>query len=171
MKQFWVFTGINEHIKLLETLRKMLRTLLKLPCLLSLQLYILCASLDFSSENWEIVRCAVHFAFHSVMHFPSNFLYEWTPIRPGAILGTGTRRMKNIILWFSQDICPIAGLLSQKIVLFLIFKELSILFSIVAESTYSPKEGSLFSTSSSAFVVYRFFWWWPFRLAWGDTSL
>ena len=49
--------------------------------------------------------------------------------------------MKNIILWFSQDMCPVVGLLSQMIVLFLVFKELSILFSIVAESIYSPKGG------------------------------
>ena len=66
-------------------------------------------------------------------------------------------------LWFYQGICPVVGLLGHVVVLFLAFKEISILFSIVALSIYIPtnrQAGSLFSTSFPAFIVCRFFWWW-----------
>ena len=33
------------------------------------------------------------------------------------------------------------------------------------------QEGSPFSTSSPAFKVYRFFWWWPFHLVWGNHTV
>ena len=33
------------------------------------------------------------------------------------------------------------------------------------------QEGSLFSSSSPAFSVCRYFGWWSFRLVWGDTKL
>ena len=33
------------------------------------------------------------------------------------------------------------------------------------------KRFSLLSTHSPAFIVCRYFWWWPFCLVWGDTSL
>ena len=39
-------------------------------------------------------------------------------------------------LWFSQGICPVVGLLSHMAVLFLVFKGISILFSIVAVAVY-----------------------------------
>ena len=62
-------------------------------------------------------------------------------------------------LWFSQGICPIVGLLGHMVILFLAFKEISILFPIVAAFTLLPtvQEGSLFSTSSPEFIVCRFF--------------
>ena len=63
-------------------------------------------------------------------------------------------------LWFSQGICPVVGLLGHMVVLFLVFKGTSILFSIVAVSIYIPPtvyEGSLFSTLSPTFIVSRFF--------------
>ena len=41
-------------------------------------------------------------------------------------------------LWFSQGICPVAGLLGRMVVLFVVFKGTSILFSIVAVSIYIP---------------------------------
>ena len=41
-------------------------------------------------------------------------------------------------LCFSQGICPIVGLLGHMAVLFLVFKEISILFSIVAVSVNVP---------------------------------
>ena len=62
-------------------------------------------------------------------------------------------------LWFSQGICPVVGLLGRMVVLFLVFKGTSILFSIVAVSIDIPttvQEGSLFSTPSPASVVCRF---------------
>ena len=52
------------------------------------------------------------------------------------------------------------GLLGHVVVLFLAFKEISILFSIVALSIYIPtntQAGSLFSALSPAFIVCRFF--------------
>ena len=52
------------------------------------------------------------------------------------------------------------GLMGHMLVVFLVFKEISILFSIVAyQSTFPPtvQEGSLFPTTSPPFVVHRFF--------------
>ena len=59
------------------------------------------------------------------------------------------------------DICPVMGFLDHMVVLVLVFKEISILFSIVAVSVYIPtnfaRGGSLFSIPSPAFFFYRFF--------------
>ena len=63
-------------------------------------------------------------------------------------------------LWFSWAICPVVGLLGHMVDLFLIFKGISILFFIMTgQFIYPPRvqEGSLFSTSSPAFIVCRFF--------------
>ena len=62
-------------------------------------------------------------------------------------------------LWFSQGICPVVGLLDDMVVTFLVFKEISILFSIVAVLISIPteQEGSLSSASSPEFIDYRFF--------------
>ena len=59
--------------------------------------------------------------------------------------------------WFPQGICLEVGLLGHRVVLFLVFKGISISSSIVAVSIYIPtvQECSLFSTSSPAFIVYR----------------
>ena len=57
---------------------------------------------------------------------------------------------------FSQSIYPGVGLLGDTVVLFLVFKETSILFSIVAVSPV--QEDSIFATSSPAtIIVCRFF--------------
>ena len=63
-------------------------------------------------------------------------------------------------LWFSLDICPGVGLLDHVVVLFLVFWESSILFSIVVVPIYIPTNSVgwfLFSTPSPAFIVYRLF--------------
>ena len=63
-------------------------------------------------------------------------------------------------LWFAQGICPEVGLLGHMVVLFLVFKGISILFSIMADQfTFPPtvQEGSLFPTTSPPFIVHRFF--------------
>ena len=67
--------------------------------------------------------------------------------------------------WFPQAICLRVGFLGPMVVLFLVFKGISILSSIVAVSICIPtvQEWSLFSTTSPAFVVCTF-WWWPFWL-------
>ena len=43
-------------------------------------------------------------------------------------------------LWFFQNICPVEGLLGHLVVLLLVFKGISILFSTVAISIYIPKQ-------------------------------
>ena len=62
--------------------------------------------------------------------------------------------------WFPQGICLAVGLLGHIVVLFLVFKEFSILFSIVTVSVYIPtkmQEGSLLVIASPAFIACRFF--------------
>ena len=60
-------------------------------------------------------------------------------------------------LWFSQDIYPAMRLLGHMVVLFLAFYGTSTVFS--KQFTFPPtvQEGSLFSTSSLAFIVYIYF--------------
>ena len=60
--------------------------------------------------------------------------------------------------WFPQGICLGVGLLGHMMVLFLVFKGISILSCIVAVSIYIPtsmQEGSLFSIPSPAFITCR----------------
>ena len=79
--------------------------------------------------------------------------------------------------WFSLGICPVVGLLGHMVVLFLIFKGTSILFSIVAVSIYtlsnsawgllffswlssmfqfsSVTQSCLFATESSKFIYFN----------------
>ena len=65
-------------------------------------------------------------------------------------------------MWLSthtQGICPVVGLLGHIVVLFLVFKEVSVLSSIVAVSIFIPTNcawGFPLLTSSPAFFVYRF---------------
>ena len=57
----------------------------------------------------------------------------------GIVNSAATLRYKNLLqLWFSQGICPVVGLLGHMVVLFLVFKGISILFSIVAVSICIP---------------------------------
>jgi len=58
-----------------------------------------------------------------------------------------------------QSICPVVRLLGHMQILVLLFKEISILFSIVAVSIYitiTVQQGFLFSISFPAFIVCRF---------------
>ena len=64
-----------------------------------------------------------------------------------------------------------AGLLGHMIVLFLVFKEISILFSIVAVSAYIPTNSARefpFPHILSSICLW-IFWWCPLWLVWGDT--
>ena len=45
-------------------------------------------------------------------------------------------------LWFPQGICLVVGFLGHMVVLFLVFKGISILFSIVALLIYIPKNSA-----------------------------
>ena len=58
--------------------------------------------------------------------------------------------MYLIKLSFSLDLWPGVGLLDQMVTLFLVFKGISILFSIVVTPIYIPTN-TLFSTPSPAF--------------------
>ena len=60
---------------------------------------------------------------------------------------------------FSPDICPEVGFLDHMAILFLVFKGTSVLFSIMSVPVYIPinSVGSLFSTSSPAFVICKLF--------------
>ena len=63
-------------------------------------------------------------------------------------------------LWFSQGICPVVGLLSRVVVLFIDYKESPYcspewLYQFTLPPTV--QEGSLFSTPSPAFIACRFF--------------
>ena len=45
-------------------------------------------------------------------------------------------------LWFSQGICPVEGVLGHMVVLFLVFKGISMLSSIVTVSIYIPTDSA-----------------------------
>ena len=81
------------------------------------------------------------------------------------VLAVINRVAMNICILFNfcflrVYICSVVGLLGLMVVLFLVFKGIFILFSIVAVSSYIPttgQEGSLFSTPSPVFIICRFF--------------
>ena len=61
--------------------------------------------------------------------------------------------------WFPQGICLGVGFLGHMVVLFLVFKGISVLSSIVAVSIYIPTNSTkvfLFSILSPGFIVCRF---------------
>ena len=74
-------------------------------------------------------------------------------------------------LWFSQGTCPVVGLLGHMVVLFLVFKEISISFYAVAVSIYIATNCARRSPFLHIFssICLQIFWWWPFWLVWGDT--
>ena len=85
----------------------------------------------------------------------------WTE-KPGWLQSLGSQRVGHD--WVTntfQSICSVVGLLGHMIDLFLVFKGTSIPFSIRAVSVYIPSDSvrrfPLFSTSSPAFIVCRFF--------------
>ena len=75
---------------------------------------------------------------------------------------------------FSQCMCWVVGLLGHMVDLFLVFKGISILFSIMAVSVYIPTNSAggfpFLCILSSIYYLY-IFWWWPCWLVWGHASL
>ena len=101
----------------------------------------------------SFVKLSNHFIYAPQFLYP--FTCQWTsrclPVL-GIVNSAATLGYKNLLqLWFSQGICPVVGLLGHMVVLFLVFKRISILFSIVAVSIYIPTNsarGFPFSTYS-----------------------
>ena len=74
---------------------------------------------------------------------------------------------------FSRSM-PSSGLLGHMIVLFLVFKRISILFSIMSVSIYIPTNNAKGCPClHTLFIIYclQILWHWPFWLVWGNTSL
>ena len=117
------------------------------------------------------LRGALRSAWRTAFLRPSFLLWpaeETAPVLQGAQCAQVETRVCCAVqhtaaseLWFPQGVGPAVGLLRHMVVLFLVFKEISILFSIVAVSVYIPtnfaRGGSLFSIPSPAFFFYRFF--------------
>ena len=69
------------------------------------------------------------------------------------------------------NICPGEGLLAHMVTVSLFFKGTSMLFSTVIALVYnSVGRFSFLHTLSSVYCLWTF-WWWPFWLVLGDTSL
>ena len=69
--------------------------------------------------------------------------------------------------WFSLDRSPGMGLQDHMIPLCLMFQGTSMLFSIMASPVTVPPrpwEDSIFCTSCTAFILCRYFRWWPLWL-------
>ena len=80
----------------------------------------------------------------------------------------------NLVFLFPLDIFPEVALLSSMEVLFLIFLETSILFSLLPASNYNPinsEWGFPFLPILASICYPLSFWWKPFWQAWGDISL
>ena len=72
----------------------------------------------------------------------------------------GLMYLFGLVFSFFSDIYPGVELLAHMVVLFLVFRQTSILFSTVAAPIYIPTlvfKGSLFATSSPRFVTCRLF--------------
>ena len=73
------------------------------------------------------------------------------------VCGPWGRKESDTAEWLTQQQqCPVVGLLGHLVVLFLLFKEISMLFSTVSVLFTSPpkvQEGSISSASSPAFIV------------------
>ena len=94
---------------------------------------------------------------HSVVYLYHSFFFRSSvdgylgcfhvlPIVNSATVNIGIH--VSFQLWFPQGICPVVGLLGHMVVLLLLFKGTSILFSMVAVSIYIPTN----STRGSPFL-------------------
>ena len=74
---------------------------------------------------------------------------------------SGCMYLSKLVVWFCfSDIYPGVELLAHMVVLFLVLRQTSVLFSTVAAPIYIPTlvfKGSLFATSSPRFVTCRLF--------------
>ena len=97
------------------------------------------------------------------------FQFWFSSGRPVMLQSMGSQRLgHNLVAEQQQSICLVVGLLGQVVVLFLDFKGISILSSIVAVPIYIPTNstrGSIFLHTLSRNYCLWVFWWWPFCLA------
>ena len=91
----------------------------------------------------------------------------WWTGRPGVLRFMGSQ-------WVGHDWATDLNWSDLMVVLFLVFKGISIQSSIVAISNYIPTNSArafpFLHTLSSIYCLHTL-WWWPFWLIWGDISL
>ena len=100
--------------------------------------YFICSTVDGC-------LCCFHIAL-KLLHYVAATVNS-------AAMSTGVHVSLSIMVF--SEIYPVVGLLRDMVALVLVFKEISILFFIVAMPPV--QEGSPFSTSSPAIIVCRFF--------------
>ena len=89
----------------------------------------------FMAELYSIVSMYHIFFIHSSVDGHLGCFYDLA-IANSAAMNIGVHL--SFELWFSLGICPVVGLLGHMVIIFLVFKGTSILFSIVAVSIYIP---------------------------------
>ena len=127
---------------------------------------------DGITVNGWVIFCCIY-----IPHLLYPFLCLWAfRLLPCPIVNSAEVNnwgaMYLLELWFSLDVCSGVGLLDHMVALFLIFKEPPHCSPHWLHQFTFPLpawEGSLFSTPFPAFIVCRFFWWWPLWLVWVDT--
>ena len=94
--------------------------------------------------GWVIMYMYHDFFIHSFIHWWTSRFFLVLAIVNNAAWTLGY--MCLLELWFSLGISPVVGFLAHMVVLFLVFKEISILFSIMAVLIYilSSARGFLF---------------------------
>ena len=111
-------------------------------------------------SNWQRINLqniqAAHVAqYHKKQTTQSIYLFE-------------------LMFLFSLDVYPAVELLGRMVVLFLVFWQTFIPFSIMAAPIYIPTNsvrGFPFLHVLTNICYLCFFWWWPFWQVWGDISL
>ena len=88
----------------------------------------------FMAEQYSIVYM-YHIFIHSSVDGHLGYFHILAIVNSTAMISGFTCLLE---LWLSQGICPVVGLLGHMVDLFLVFKGVSILFSIVAVSVYIP---------------------------------
>jgi len=111
------------------------------------------------AEQYSIVYIYHNFCVYSSVSGSWGGCFHVLAILNSTAINNAVR--ESFHTWLSQCVCPIVGLLTHRVVLFLVLKGLSILFSIVAISIYIPPQsarGFSFLHDTSSLIVSRFFY-------------